>query len=179
MAKIKKKLTSLVAITSAISITTVSFLVSISVSAATYSRLIDNDPTSSSGNSSYSSGFSYMSSGSCYNGDARISSSNYSSNFYHWIHPKTTLSPTSVTVDLKVYLNHSNFTDPAASYSVYRNGASLPLQCLNQNTAHSGWNSISTTTGNNFTALWFVAVMPSGKSGYQTGADAVDVRYVY
>lgn len=173
----KKNLNKFIA--SCISIATIAMPMGIIANASTYSRLIDNDPTSSSGNSSSNSGFSYISGGSCYNGDARIASSGNSSSFYHWIHPKISLGGVkTVTVNLQVYLNHANFTDPSAKYTVYKNGASLTVGYINQNTAAGGWNYKSASS-NDFTGLWLVGVSPSGLSGYQTGADAVNVTYTY
>lgn len=173
----KKSLNKL--LTGVISIAMISSSMSITANASTYSRLIDNDPTSASGNSSSSSGFSYINGGGCYNGDARIASSGSSSNFYHWIHPKVSLGGVkTVYVNLQVYLSDSRFTDPSAKYSVYKNGASLTVNYINQNTAVSGWTSISASS-NDFTGLWLVGVSSSGLSGYQTGADAVNVQYTY
>lgn len=173
----KKNLNKFIA--SCISIATIAIPMSITANASTYSRLIDNDPTSSSGNSSSNSGFSYISGGSCYNGDARIISSGNASSFYHWIHPKISLGGVkTVSVSLQVYLSDSRFTDPSAKYTVYKNGASLTVGYINQNTAVSGWN-YRTKSSNDFTGLWLVSVSPSGTSGYQTGADAVNVTYTY
>ena len=130
----KKNLNKFIA--SCISIATIAIPMSITANASTYSRLIDNDPTSSSGNSSSNSGFSYISGGSCYNGDARIISSGNASSFYHWIHPKISLGGVkTVSVSLQVYLSDSRFTDPSAKYTVYKNGASLTVGYINQNTA--------------------------------------------
>ena len=154
--------------------------VGITADAITVSHVIDNDPLASTGNTSYSSGFSYMTGSNCYNGDAQIASSGNSSYFYHWVHETTTLGgPKTVTVNLMVYLNHSNFTDPSAVYSVYQNGGALTVGKINQNLAAGGWNTLSSVTAANFTQLKMVCVDPSTYSGYYTGADAVDVKYYY
>lgn len=152
---------------------------SLLASAASVSRTIDNDPKADSGNTHGYYGFSYLSSGSCYNSDARIASS-VSGNYYAWVHPQTSLgSPTSVTVKLQVYLNHSRFNDPAAQYLVMKDGSLATVATINQNTAPGGWGYTYTKTISSCTILNQVRVRASNAPGKETGADGVNVVYSY
>lgn len=167
------------AIVAGLSISIISNCIGITASAVNFTRLVDNDPTSSSGNSMYQSGFSYITNSSCYNGDARRASCS-SSNYYYWIHARTTLgSVKTVTVKLQLYLNHSTFNDPAATYYVLTDGTMSSVLTLNQDTAPAGWGSTYTKSLSNCTVLGEVLVTPSNSSGRYCGADGVSVSYSY
>ncbi len=62
----------------------------------------------------------------------------------------------------------------AIPMSITANASTYSRLIDNDPTSSSG-NSSS----NDFTGLWLVSVSPSGFSGYQTGADAVNVTYTY
>lgn len=142
-------------------------------------RTIDNDSIAS-GYGNYNNGFSYITSSSLYNGDARIAASN-SSYYYYWTYPAISFSAPSCNIVVQAYLNHANFTDTAARYTVaVCQNANYTIGTIDQNAAPSGWNLIRR---NNLTSLdlpnYFssadASVNPSGRSGVNTGADAIMV----
>ena len=151
----------------------------LSANATTTSYLIDNDPVASSGNSHAPNGFSYISNSSCYNGDARRRSSSVGDS-YVWIHPTIQFNnTTTVTVNLEVYLNHSTFTDPSATYKMNKDGSLEDICTINQNTAPAGFGSVKSKKVSGCTQLKEISVRTSEKSGYYTGADAIKVTYNY
>lgn len=152
------------------------------VSAAAVSYTIDNDDAH--GHSNYQNGFStYFTSSYHYNGDARKQPSSSPSNgLYRWIYKNTFLKTGTINASLKAYLNDYSFTDISARYYVnYGNTYVVKLVgTINQNTAPGGWNTIGSTsmaaidsTGKNVSS--YVQVSVSGKSGYNTGADGIQI----
>lgn len=168
-----------------ITTTLITNFTSATVNAASVTKTIDND-TNVSGYSNYNgnSAFSYITASYLYNGDARIASSSSSNNYYEWHYPSIFAEKTSCTCKVQAYLNHSNFTDTSASYYVglaqtmaYRVGS------INQNTAPSGWTSISRNFSSvpegNFFSSTYASVHASGASGKYTGADGLKVTITY
>lgn len=151
----------------------------ISVMAAT-TYTIDNDDAQGHSNSSV--GFStYLSGTALYRGNARRQPSNSPSNgMYRWTYSKSFNKSGNIKATLKVYLNDYSFTDPSAKYYVnYGNHFVMKqIGIINQNTAPAGWSTVGTTTmspigQNQNHSLEYVELMPSGKSGYYTGADGI------
>lgn len=141
-------------------------------------RTIDNDSIAS-GYGNINNGFSYITSSSLYNGDARIADSN-SSYSYYWTYPAISFSAPSCNIVVQAYLNHASFTDIAAMYTVaVCQNAGYNIATINQNVAPSGWSLIRK---NNLTSLdmayyfssSYAHVVPSGRGG-QTGADGIIV----
>lgn len=143
---------------------------------------IDNDDAH--GHSNSSNGFSsYLTSSYHYNGDARRQSSSSPSNgLYRWIYKSTFIKSGTINATVKAYLNDYSFTDPAARYYInYGNTYVVKLAgTLNQNTAPGGWNTIGSismapidSSGRNVSS--YVQLSVSGKSGYNTGADGIQI----
>lgn len=152
---------------------------SYAASATTYQFTIDNDPTSSSGYTAYGNGFTYMSSSSCYNGDARYSIGD-AAHEYYWKHIKlNTNVQSSLTTTLQVYLNHSYFSAYRVDYFVCMNGTTNYIGWINQNIAPGGWNYLSPTSYSYGSPSYVdgIMVMADGASIGYTGADAIKVKY--
>ncbi len=152
------------------------------IAACAVTHTIDNDDAH--GHSNSTNGFStYFTSSYHYNGDARRQSSSSPSNgLYRWIYKSSFLKTGTINASLKAYLNDYSFTDPSARYYVnYGNTSVVKLVgTINQNTAPGGWNTIGSaymapidSTGRNVSS--FVQLSVSGKSGYNTGADGIQI----
>lgn len=150
----------------------------LSANATTSTYLIDNDPVASSGNTHAPNGFSYISNSNCYNGDARRRDSNVGDS-YVWCHPTIQLNGTTVKVTLRVYLNHSTFTDPLATYKMNKDGSLEDICTINQNTAPAGFGSIYSKEVSGCAQLKEISVRTSGEKNCYTGADAIKVTYTY
>ena len=152
-------------------------------------KTVDNDDAQ--GNSNSRSGFnSYMSYSYCYLGDARKQACSTSSIYqYQWIYGSSVnASGNSMTATLSVYLNHNDFTDPAAKYYINSGANSMEttLACtINQHTAPGGWTTYKAVTlpaNAMFDAniSRFVALETSARSSsYETGADGIRCRYTW
>lgn len=143
---------------------------------ATTVKIVDNDDAQGHYVSSNGT-WTYMSAGSLYYGDARISASGNVNHYYRYTfdHYVKTVGPTSIK--LRVYLNHADFTDPNAKYRIMHSSG-FSYGYLNQNNASAGWNTvIQTTVGSTGTTYYYTGadVYPSSYTGYNTGADAVEV----
>ena len=159
------------------------------INATSTSRLIDNDPivsgySGSYHNMTYNSGLS-----GSYNGDMRISSTGTDS-FYRWRYPVIEVNSIHCVVTLYVYLNDVNFTDPYTrydmmTYPIEDEGAGYydTLGYINQNTAPAGWSHINSAinaySGQSSIFSSAITVLHSNNSGYQMGADAVEVYAYY
>lgn len=129
--------------------------------------------------------YSYITDSRLYNGDARCVASGNSADEYYWKHPGISSStPTYFKIHVRTYLNHLSFTDPSATYYVeYFRNVYYPVGSLNQNNAPAGWTEIISkdvktlfTNGGYWSSDAYIE--PSGKSGYNTGADAIQVVYI-
>ncbi len=150
----------------------------LSASAKSTGYVIDNDPLASSGFSHGYYGFTYHSFSGSYNGDARRASTGGSA-YYSWVHPQESFFPQNVHYELKVYLNHSTFNDPAARYTFNVSGVmSDEAIVIDQNTAPSGFCDARTITLK-ANLIKEVRLKPCGRSGYYAGADAISIRYTY
>lgn len=152
------------------------------IAAFAVTHTIDNDDAH--GHSNSTNGFStYFTSSYHYNGDARKQSSSSPSNgLYRWIYKSSFLKTGTISASLKAYLNDYSFTEPSARYYVnYGNTSVVKLVgSFNQNTAPGGWNTIGSTSmapidssGKNVSS--YVQLSVSGKSGYNTGADGIQI----
>ena len=143
---------------------------------ATTVKVVDNDDAQ--GHTVSSNGtWNYISASSLFYGDARISASGNVNYYYRYTfdHYVKTVGPTSL--QLRVYLNHVNFTDPDAKYRIMHASGNT-YNYLNQNNAAAGWNTvIQTTIGSTGTTYYYTGadVFPSENTGYNTGADGVEV----
>lgn len=114
-----------------------------------------------------------------YNGDHRISSTSNPSygEMYMW-----KFTARSGGRMLYAYLNHPNFTDPAAEYLVTEpstagGSAGWLVGTKNQNTAPGGWNKISSslTYKDNYRYTAMTVVQSSGSAS--TGADGAMMEW--
>lgn len=152
----------------------------IHASAATI--IMDNDALASSGTSNPKKegemygwyGMDYMTSGDCYNGDARIGSSwernddgGYGSR-YCWQHYIPSGRQT-----LSAYLWDVEFTDPKANYYILSTLNGTMFGTLNQDRAAYGWNVVGTASP----TLSLYGVTSSGAVGTYLGADAIRITY--
>ncbi len=163
-----------------------SFSVAVVADAATYTRLVDNDP-SAAGNSFSCYNMTYYSgqSGS-YNSDMRLSPTIYNNSAdAQWEYPQIHYNQSSCSVTLNVYLNHANFTDPAAQYTmqVDVNGVGKYVGYINQKYAPAGWSSISKTitayASNSYITSGYIYVQASNGSNKRLGADAINLQVVF
>lgn len=125
-----------------------------------------------------------------YNGDMRLSPSIYNSSaYYTWVYPRINVANQSCTVTLDIYLNHSDFTDPSASY-YYEivpledlAGIGVTIGTKNQKYAPAGWSSISKSvtrySGQTYIASRLVSVNASSGSYKHLGADGLKVTVTY
>lgn len=164
--------------------------VSLSVSAASISRTIDNDPIASgysydAYNMSYYNGMT-----GSYNQDMRLSPSIYGSNaYYRWIYPTMNVASQTCNVTLNIYLNHADFTDESATYYFEKkpiedlSGVVDKIGTKNQKYAPAGWSSISKSVtrypGETYITSRLVSVNASSGSYKQLGADALQVTVTY
>lgn len=159
-----------------------------SVTAATYTRLIDNDPIATGYSGQYDHMSYYNGLVSSYNNDMRLSNSTTA--YYSWRYPIISTGVSNCTVSLNVYLNNSNFTDTYARYTVMTypiegEGAGYfqTIGYINQDIAPAGWSTISknisTQSGYNSISSSSVCVQKSTVSGRQMGADAIQVTVSY
>lgn len=154
----------------------------ISVNATTVSHYIDNDDAQDY--KTEKNGFStYLSSG--YRGDSRMQSSSNTSAYYKWWFPFF-VTQNTVSWKFMVYLANPSFTDPSAEYRIH-GGENMYIEFkilhINQDKAANGWNEYygtrSVTVGKASLGPNYVKLIPSEKSGYNTGADGVYVKFTY
>lgn len=159
-----------------------------SVTAASYTRLIDNDPIATGYSGQYANMSYYNGLVSSYNNDMRLSNS--TSAYYMWRYPMISTDVSNCTVSLNIYLDNYNFTDTYAHYTIMTypiegEGAGYfqTIGYINQEIAPSGWSTISknvsTQPGYNSIASSSVCVEKSTASGRQMGADAIQVTISY
>lgn len=140
---------------------------------------IDNDDAH--GYSNTRRGFdTYLSGDSHYNGDARRQSTGGNYEYAWWLNSASETSSSSIIVTLEAYVNHSNFTDPNATYYVNGCDTIFEVNSINQNTADAGWNYVGRRVVKPLTSIGYtrittsaVCVIPSSNSGYNTGADGI------
>lgn len=162
----------------------------LSANATTITRSTDNDPIADGYsyqcyNMNYYNGIA-----GAYNGDLRLSPiiSGSDAN-YRWFYPGITVNKLSCTVQLDVYLNNANFTDPKAQYYYEVNpiegtaGVIANIGEINQNYAKPGWNSlvktVSSYDGRTRIGSRFVQVIASNEPNKQLGADGLIVTVTY
>lgn len=156
---------------------------SVGMTASAYSatRTIDNDSIASGyGNENDNNAYSYITADYLYNGDARIASSSSSNSYYSWTYPSMSAADKTCTCKVQAYLKHADFTDTSAAYYVNLSQyTSIRIGYINQNTAPSGWSSVTRSNipvpGVTFYASEYASVKPSGGSGKHTGADGLKV----
>lgn len=142
------------------------------------SNIVDNDEYGPY-NCTFYLGFSQISGSNHRYGTARVAASSNSSGFYKWEYPTisvTTGGGTTATVYLKLYLNDSRFNDRAAHYTTNFGGSTLSYY-VNQSIAPSGWSGTTyaknVSLGSGSYSSSYINLVPSGYSGYETGADSV------
>jgi hypothetical protein len=149
------------------------------------SRLIDNDSIDL-GYSNINNGFTYITSSSLYNGDARYSVASATNNSYYWTYPGISAGNAQYfDIEVKMYLAHSSFTDTAPEYYVQISQSGYCyVGSVNQNTAPNGWSTIdnedvSTLYADGGILCQKAYVEPSGLYNKGTGADALQVKVSY
>ncbi len=151
---------------------------------------VDNDDAQGNSNDCYDGNWVYITAASCKYGDAEkhatgSPSSGVFAYWYRYEYQYPVGRSGTIYVNLSVWLNHSDFTDPEAeyyvngigSYSMYSAGT------LNQNIAPGGWSNFNTlaltntdAAGNNVSR--FTEVVASLKTNKYTGADLIRATYL-
>ncbi|MEG1411061.1 MAG: hypothetical protein RSB77_05965 [Bacilli bacterium] len=111
-------------------------------------------------------GWQYRKAG--YNGDSRLLSSGKANRNYNWA-----IERSYKNVNIQVYLNDTQFTDPRAEYSVMTSNNKYSytiLKKLNQHLAPGGWNTVGNLNVNGALSL----ELTSSGSG-NTGADGIRI----
>ena len=166
---------------------TVASMASISVSATSTTRTIDNDSIAE-GYGNENVGFSYIKNiSSLANGDARYSSSSSSNNRYTWKYPQLSSKSTAqyATIEVGAYLAYSSWTDTAAAYyAEYYSYTYKKIGTINQNKAPNGYSYIEakdirslSAGGGHYSSSAYV--VPSGNANQTTGADEIKVTLSY
>lgn len=158
--------------------------------AATLTRSTDNDPVANGYSGAYYNMNYYNGVSGAYNGDLRLSPVIVNDNAnYSWCFPTISVPKTSCNVQLSVYLNNANFTDPNAQYifKVRSSDSSASygtnIGSINQRYAYGGWNYISSNVNANSGKYNIYAsevmVVSSTGSSKQLGADGLIVTVTY
>lgn len=165
--------------------------IGLSTNAASLNAYVDND-TNVAGYSNNSHTYThysgewgtYLNTGN--NGDSRLRQSTTKAS-YEWVWNGNISTQGGVHWTAEVYLADSRFTDPAAVYEIYKDSNMyIPFASftINQNTAPSGYTTISnykgspSVTGGSLQP-WYACVTNSGRSGVGTGADTFHFRCTY
>lgn len=152
------------------------FLLFMSFSASALEYTIDNDDAQGYSNTRY--GYdTYMQYSYLYLGDARRQETGHELTYYRWVYPTYTKAG-KMNVQVSVYLNHNDFTDPQASYAVHCHDGFHQIGFLNQRTAPGGWSVFPTKvfTSNQHETDYLSLQSPSER-GYNTGADGVIIKF--
>lgn len=175
--KVVKRLVSLLLV--------VILLCTLALSASAAGTYVGVDDDDAQGNSNSSGGtWSKVYSDNLRYGEALYTScttyGNGATKFYRWIFANPVRGSGDMGITLSVWLYHSSFTDPAATYYAYTHSYSLQkIGTVNQNTAPAGWTDFDYKTircldAGGANVIQAIEMRTSQNAGRSCGADWVE-----